>query len=55
MGHGHGVTHYRFNQVDAVMREVGSLVRTYPTAFIDIPEALQVICVYNYDDCDLVY
>ena len=36
---------FRFNQVDTVVREVATLVKTYPTAFIDIPEALQVICV----------
>ena len=32
----------RFNQVDAVVREVTNLVKNHPTAFIDIPEALQV-------------
>ena len=36
---------FRFNQVDTVVREVANLVKNYPTAFIDIPEALQVTCV----------
>ena len=39
---------HRFNQVDAVIREVANLVKTHPTAFIDIPDALQVTDSYAY-------
>ena len=38
----------RFNQVDTVIREVANLVKTHPTAFIDIPDALQVTDAYMY-------
>lgn len=45
----------RFNQVDAVVREVANLVKTYPTAFIDIPEALQVIIIVQQYQHSYVY
>ena len=41
----------RFHQVDAVIREVGILVKTYPTAFIDIPQALQVNFIFSVALC----
>jgi len=47
--------YYRFHQVDAVIREVGNLVRTYPTAFIEIPEALQVCTYILYSFLHTVY